>query len=251
MSTVVVASSWSTALPSSTAKLKAKVAKLYGLDGDSDAEQISLDALDDSVKEINTGLHDFMLISQTGITLTENEDEYVLASNFFKEKLAFLVDSDGNQRDPLSYLDLSVYRRLWGDTVRAGAQPAVYSALNTHADGKIYIAPKPDASIATEFTLTVVYHRRIPLPSAVGTLDIPQEVESAILYGAYKRMALSIQGAAHPDVTRYELLQDKWIDKMQGQDRRHPDELTRFRMVDRRDRVGRLRGVGPLFIKIN
>ena len=250
MSTVVVGGSWTTAQPSSSTKLRSKVAKLYGLEGDSDAEQLALDALDDSVKEMNTGLYDFMLTTQTGIVLTADEDEYELAVSFFKEKLAFLVNSSGNQRDPLTYLDLSVYRRLWGDQVLTNAEPEVYSAQNTHVDGKIYLAPKPSGSTATDYTLSVTYYRRIPLPSETSTLDIPQEAESAILYGAYKRMALAIQGGYHPDVGRFEMLQDKWINKLQAQDRRHPDEMTRFRMVDRRNQVRGLRAAGTIYIKI-
>ncbi len=250
MSTVVVAGSWSTARPSSSSKLKEKVAKLYGLDGDTEAEQLALDALDDSIKEINTNLYDFMLTTQTGITLVADEDEVTLASTFFKEKQAFLVHTDGTQRGPLAYLDLATYRRLWGDMqIITGSEPQVYSALNAHADGKIYLAPKPSSGIATDYTLSVTYYRRVPLVSEVGTLDIPQEVESAILYGAYKRMAMGIQGGGSPDVARYELLQDKWLDKAQAQDRRHPDELTRFRLVDRY-RSGRSFARGTVYIQI-
>ncbi len=250
MSTVVVAGSWSTARPSSSSKLKEKVAKLYGLDGDVEAEQLALDALDDSVKELNTNLYDFMLTMQTGIALSANEDEVTLASSFFKEKLAFLVNN-GVQRSPLAYLDLATYRRLWGDMTRSSGEPEVYSSLNTHADGKIYLAPTPSASIAADYTLSVTYYRRVPLPSASGTLDIPQEVESAILYGAYKRMAMGIQGGGSPDVARYELLQDKWLDKCQAQDRRHPDEMTRFRIVDRYSRRrGDSAAAGTVYIKL-
>lgn len=234
MSTVVVSGTWEAAQPSSTAKLKSKVAKLYGLEGDADAEQTALDALDDSVKELNTSLYDFMLITQTGITLTAGEDEYELASNFFKEKNAFLVESDGTQRNTLVYLDYSAYRRLWGDLSTSKSEPQVYSALNTQADGKIYLAPTPSDTVASSFTLSISYYRRIPLPSAVGTLNVPQELESVLLYGAYKRMAYAIQGAFHPDADKYEALQDKWLEKIKAQDRRHPDEHTRFRMVDMR-----------------
>ena len=250
MSTIVVSSSWAAAKPSATAKLKNKVARLYGLDGDAVAEQQALDALDDSVKEMNTGLYEFMLITQSGITLTAGDDEYVLASSFFKEKFAYLVNGAGRQQSPLTYLDSATYRRLWGDMNVEASEPEVYSAFNSHADGKINLAPKPSSGLAGNYTLTVAYYRRIPLPSTVGTLDIPQEAENAILYGAYKQMAITVQGAFHPDVAKFEELQDKWIDKLQAQDRRHPDEVTRFRMVDRRNNVRGARATGTIYIKI-
>lgn len=250
MSTVVVSGSWSTALPSSTAKLKVKVAKLYGLDGDAEAEQTALDALDDSVKEMNLSLFDFMLVTQTGITIVADEDEYELAASFFKEKSAFLVNSDGVQRPPLVYLDYATYRRLWGDMTVSRIEPQVYSALNTHADGKIYLAPKPSSSNAADYTLSISFHRRIPLPSEVGTLNVPQEAESIILYGAYKRMSIDIQGAYHPDVSKFEELQEKWLEKLEAQDRRHPDEATRFRIVDKRLMSRSQRAGGTLYIKI-
>lgn len=249
MSVVVVPGSWSAPTPSSTVRLKEKVARLYGLNGDSKAESEALDFLDETVMELNTRLFEFMLIRETGITLTADTQEYTLTSNFFKEKSAFLVKSDGVQQRPLTYLDWATYRRLYGEQLTNSNTPDVYSAFNTHTNGQVSLAPAPSAGDASDYTLSVEYYRRIPLPSEVSELDIPQEVENAILYGAYKKMAIHIQGAYHPDVATFEALFDKAIDNLQAQDRRHPDEKTRFRLVDRRGggRIGR----GTIYIKID
>ena len=250
MSVIVIPSSWQTARPSQTSKLVQKVARLYGLDGDDDAEKAALDFLDEAVIEMNTSLYDFMLIQQTGITLTEGEDEYTLAASFFKEKSAYLVGTDGKQRPPLTYLDYATYRRLYGDMGDSNDIPAVYSSLNSHADGKIYLAPKPDGATASGFTLSISYYRRIPLPSATPYLDVPQEVETTLLYSAMKRMAIHIQGAYHPDTSKFEDLQMQAHAKLTASDRRHPDEAIRFRLIDNVHR-GRGRGLvtGGIYIR--
>lgn len=254
MAEVSVSSTWSSAYPVDSGKLVAKVARLYGLAEDADAKALALDFLDDAVKELNTRLFEFNVVSQTGIAMTANQSYVQLAVPFFKEKMAFLVKvSDSKPSYPLRFIDWPAFQRLYGNPSEASDVPAVYSIRNMQEEGRVYLAPTPASSVATDYTLTLEYYRRIPLPSEQDQLTVFQEAENAIVFGGQMRFAQHIAGPDSPDVGTLKALATEAEMRLKSLDRRHPDELTRFRLYDDRMRgpFGRRRSLGFKYIRID
>jgi hypothetical protein len=251
---IVLSDTWKTAQPSKVSKLVDKVVRLYGLTDDDEAKQMALDFLDETIIEMNTHMYEFNLVQVTSITLVEGQTEYTLPTQFYREKLAYVVDSDGNTGNPLYYLDWPTFMRLYGKQPNEKALPIVYSIRNVHNDGSVSVSPPPDERTATNDTLTVDYYRRIPLASENedGTIDVPQEVETTLLYGAKKRFAMEVRGADQPDWLTFEELESKALERLKAADRRHPDEITRFRLYDRNlTQGGGQRRFGRLYIRIS
>jgi len=249
---IVTNDTWNTAKPSPTNKLVSKVVTLYGLDGDVDAEQRALEFLDETIMEMNTHLYEFNIVKATGITLTGDVSTAALPDAFYKEKMAFLVRiSTSEEADPLVYLDWATFRRLYGENPRAGKSdfPVAYSAKNVHADGLVSLGPQPNAGTASDFTLTIEYYKRIPLASEASHIDLPQEVENAIIYGAKKRLAVYIDGAQAG--AGFELWERQALEKLKAVDRRHPDEATRFRLYDRGLNRFRRSPARPVYTRID
>ena len=231
----VVVTAWSGLSTSTRGKLVDKVARLYGADSDdTDVAALALDFLDDCVADLNSNVYQFNMIQETGITLTDGTQAYDLASNFFKDSLAYLnKTSDGEDGGPLTYLPWVSFKKLGPSNTNTGS-PFRYSLFNVEDDGKVYLYPLPDSSIADNYTLTVEYYRRVPLISSVsaGTgISVPREIENAIVYGAQKRMAMHIVGSGHKDVVSLAALELEALERLKKIDRTHPDGQYRFRIA--------------------
>lgn len=253
MSELTVSSTWSSAQPVDSQRLITKVARLYGLSDDEDAQAIAKDALDDTVKELNGYLYEFNIVTATGLTLTDAQSHIQLAVPFFKEKMAYLVRTgDGKPLTPLTYLDWAAFNRLYGTNTTNGDIPQVYSARNMQEEGRLYFGPTPNDDAATNYTLSLEYYRRISLVSETPQLTIFQEAENALLYGAQMRFAYHISGPSSPDVGVFKALFNEALASLRSLDRRHPDEATRFRLPQEgvyARRYGASRQ-GGLYIKI-
>ncbi len=244
---------WTDPTISSASDLQAKVCRLYGIDATHDTElaALALDLLDETVDEMNSQLYDFNKRVETGITLTAGTAAYELNSAFYRESLAYLVDSSGDREPPLIYLPYARFRETYGDEdwVSDGF-PEVYTIRNVQDDGQVTLGPTPDTSAAA-YTLTVEYYRRIPKVSgSEDPLAVPDEVEPALLYGAMKRMAIHINGPGHADVAAFETLEARAIEKLKGVDRRHPDQNMRFQLHGHSRRARRFRD-RALYIRID
>lgn len=249
---IVLSDSWKTAQPSKVSKLVDKVVRLYGLNDDDEAQQMALDFLDETIIEMNTHMYEFNLVQVTGIALVAGQQDYTLPTQFYREKLAYLVDSSGGTKDPLFYIDWPTFMRMYGKDGTTSAEPDTYSVRNVHNDGKVSLSPAPDGGSASGDTLTVDYYRRIPLASEVEVLTVPQEVETTLLYGAKKRFAMEVRGADQPDWQTFHELESTALERLKTADRRHPDEVTRFRLYDHRlrGRKGTHRS-GNIYIRIS
>ncbi len=220
-----------------------KVVRIYGLEGNDEAKSIALDNLDDEIKEINKELWEFNIVSTSAIPVVEKDEDYTLPTLFYREKLAYFEEtSTGNRGEPMVYMDWVSFRRLYGSYDKSFTdRPRAYSVKNSQREGLVYLGQRPDADTQDNFTLYMDYYRRIPLLSTTAQLEIPQEVENMLLYGAQMRFARDIVGVSHPDVNTYKALHDDAKTQLAEIDRRHPDEVTRFRMNDRFSGQGRYR----------
>lgn len=221
---------------SSRGYLVRRVTENFGNTTDQELNDVALSLLDETIKEMNSHLYEFNKVHQTGITLSDGVESYTLNSQFFREVNAILIrGSDSLQRFPLTYLPYPEYEKRYAASSvfqYNRGEPLVYTMYNWHLEGIVRIRPVPSGSFASDFALQVNYYRRIPLASASDPLPVPQELEPALIYGAQKRMAIHLNGAADPDVAAYSALERSAIDKLEQLDRRHPDEQARFRVVD-------------------
>jgi hypothetical protein len=236
MSPVTTGIGWEGALPSTRGKLVSKVCAIYGFssdDGDLNAQ--ALGWLDDTADEINCALFEFNKAVETGIPLTAATRTAELTALFYRESLAYLVKtSSGVANEPMVYLPWVQFQRWYGDKSQTG-EPQFYSTLNSDSDGLVYLWPTPDATTASDFTLTVEYYRRVPHISSVPVetaISVPREIENALVYGAQKRAAIHILGPGDKDVAALEVLEAKAMERLRRVDRAHPDVQKRWILSD-------------------
>lgn len=249
----VVSSPWLSAVPVPRRKLVKKVCDLLGLsDEDPDFVQVALDSLDDTINDMNTALFEFNKSVEQGIVMTANQPYVVVTDLFYRESQCYLTPNSGGQGAPLDYLDWIKYQRWFGDDTNQGC-PERYSLFNNEREGRVYLSPTPDTTTVSDQTLTIEFYRRIPLVSTLGaenSLTVPREVESALVYGAQKRIAIHVLGAAHPDVGSLAGFEMQALERLKRVDKTHPDEHKRMILADFGKRTGRSRARNTAYIRI-
>ena len=226
-----------------------KVARLYGLEGDSEMRVLSQNMLDETITEMNSWTYEFNKVVLAGVTLVQDQQEYALPTGFYKESQCVLVDGSDNDDTTLHFLPWVHFSRTYlaGPSSGSGV-PISYSIRNTQREGEVHLYPKPGATLAGDYTLRLEYYRRIPLVSEEDPLEVPPELEAALVFGAQKRMAIHIKGPGDPDVASLDSLEARSLERLQASDRRTPDANTRFRLATRSRRKQRFRDVGAYYI---
>lgn len=245
---------WAPTKPSALATLRTKVLQIYGLTSDSDLQTVVDGFIDDTIKDMNSHLYEFNKIVESGLTLTGGTPTVGPTANaVYKESLAYLVSTANNiQQAPLIYLPYTKFMDIYGDQeIITTGHTINYTFRNVHGDGLITLGPTPSTGTANKFDLTIEYYRRIPLNSAEDPLNVVQELETALVFGAQKRLAIHIMGASHPDVVAFQLLEKDALLRLKGVDKRHPDQRLRFTIAGQQDRRGRNARSGTLFIRID
>jgi hypothetical protein len=231
-----------------------------------------LDLIDDVIKDMNSHLYEFNKFTTAGLTLVEGVNTVELfdtipastdgspaglgATNIvpFRESIAYVVKTSDSTRLPLTYIPWARFSEKLGNQLYSNSDlPELYSFRNIDYDGTVTLWPTPNSAAATDHTLTVEAYRRIPLYSEVGdteSIPVPEEVETALLYGACKRLAIHLYGPGHEDVAAFDTLESEAIDKLKGIDKRHPDQQQRFINVDHTKRASRVAGRRALYIKV-
>jgi hypothetical protein len=248
--------------PVSRGELVDKVTQLFGLKGDGEMRTVATQFLDDSIKEMNSYLFEFNKRRQAGVTLVQDQADYELEGTPYKEVQAFLVaTANNNEEPPLYYLPYVQFKRIYNvensSIAKTTGTPYAYTLRNIEEDGKVTLYPAPGSTTATNYTLTVEYYIRIPLLSDLASdekkLEVPQEVETALLFAAQKRMCIHINGPSHQDVVALDGLENRAFSRLKSIDKYHPDANQRFRLIDRSRRDGsrtRSAGRGVMYIKI-
>jgi hypothetical protein len=215
------------------------VLQVYGVDDDTDLQTVVEGFLDDAVREMNSHLYEFNKRTETGIALSASTRDYTLTSTagaqVYRESLAYLVTTAGVQQANLVYLPWAHFQSLYGDqTLVNSGVPSVYSMRNVDFAGTVSLQPIPNTSVASSYTLTVEYYRRIPLPytDAEDPIEVAPEVETVLVYNAQKRLAIHLHGPGHKDVAAFDALERRAQEELQAVDKRHPDAQRRFRLVD-------------------
>lgn len=230
----------------STTILKAKVAGLYGLAGDTTAEAKAVQSLDEAISEMNMELWEQLLITSTGNALTAANNYITGPATLYKTKAVYAVHtSSGRASTPMTQMDWANFKRLYGTVDPSNKQlPTVYSLFGDSLT--LYFNYAPGTTNAAEYTITVDYYPRLRSATAAdaddNTLDCPVEWEVALLYKAKQNFALLVAGPDAREIPIFQALYDKAITNLREIDRRNPDETTRFRMYDRYRGLGRIRG---------
>lgn len=249
----IVVSSWAQPTVTSRNNLVRKVGRVVGFDPDNDTdfERACLDALDDTVNDMNSGVYEFNRVLETSITLTASTQSYDLNSNVYKEAMCYLnKTSDSEDISPMTYYTWSTFKRKYYDNTETGT-PYAYSFYNFEREGKVYIWPTPDSTTASDYTMTFDYYRRIPLISSVGkgsSISVPREVENVLIYGGQKRIAINVLGAGHSDVAGLASLEAQALERLKKADKTHPDAKLAFRLGSIPSTVRRQ---GSLYVRIN
>jgi len=252
--------------PQSQGALKDAVLRVYGIDAtqDDELDAIAADLLDQTIKDMNSHLYEFNKMELLlAANLVVDQADYPIDSTApgpglpatimlpYKESLTYLKDTSNSTRIYLSYLPwIRFSEQLSGRFGTTTGIPATYSFRNLEIDGIMTLYPTPSV---TNYSLNFEFYRRIPLLAELGvdddaTIMVPEEVETPLIYGACKRLAIHLIGAAHPDVAAFAALEKTSLEELKAVDKRHPDQLQRFRLVDRLNRGQIARN--SLFLKI-
>ena len=218
-------------------ELITKVTQVYGAPDDAELRGVAQGLLDDTIKDMNSHLYEFNKKILSSVTMTADTREITLNDDVYKEHVAYLHHTvDDENEAPMTHLPHVHFLENYGDQSRFKVGiPKVYTFRSLHQDCKIMLGPAPSTSVATDYTLTVEYYRRIPLVTEDSQIDVPQEVQTALIYGAQKRMAIHIHAdAAHPSVAAFHTLEKDALSRLKQIDKHHPDTVKRFRLVDRR-----------------
>lgn len=244
--------------PVTRSALVSRVAELYGIDSavDTDIATVALNLLDETVKEMNAHLYEFNKMTKVSVSLvagTQTVDLSATTPVIYKESLAYLVETATSQRqDPLQYIVYEDFIKQFGKDYSTGT-PSAYTFRNQALTTLLSFWPIPDATAATRFTLTLEYYRRIPLISSVAvgsSIDVPAEVETALMYGAMKRMAIHMKGASHPDVMSFDALESKALEKLRNMERLHPDAPRRFRLFGQHSSTMMTKEANVVYIRV-
>ena len=228
----VVVDAFSSPTPVTQSALISQVARLYGLEDDTELRGKVLDMLDNTVIEMNARLWRFMRTSQLDITVTADDETIVLVNTFHKEDNAWWSHkTDGSKSKPLTYLPYAHYVWMTRESTDSG-RATLYTARNTHEDGKISIWPKVDNDTADNLNFNIEYFQRIPLVSGGIQIDVPQEVQSALIAGGHEKLAAHLLGPSHGDALAQKQDYTNKVEALKTIDSMHPDEQMRFRLVD-------------------
>ena len=163
---------------------------------DGDARDKNLDkaqqAIFEEIRSFNSWAWKFNRVTED-ITLVAATADYTLKQDWRNPLRAQMVDSSGNTRTDVDWIDWSEWVSFLPDQSTTGSMPLNYTARNIHETGQITVDPVP-ASTLTYPTLRLFYHRRILCPATGGTpINVPTEVEQAIFDGAIWRFLRKVK----------------------------------------------------------
>lgn len=204
-------------------QLALEVSRFAG--GGNDPERMTLanQHVDQIVRKMNAFPWKFNRVVND-VPLSGDDDEYTLASDFRSPLRALLVDSSSKERDTVTYVPFEEFVVAFAYKASASASmPQYYTVRNVHETGKVQIYPPVNTASLTWPTLRIYYHRRIVLASSESAkLNVPQEVEEAILHDAAALNLMSVEGATGRTVAMTSLARDLYL-TVEREYRDYPD----------------------------
>lgn len=215
------------------AQLVTQIARICGGESEGEIRTQALDCLNRVRRELNQHDWRFMKTTDAPITLVSGTSTYDLQSTFRKPSFAVLIDSAGDQKFDLEYLNDEMAAHSEPDKAQNG-QPVFYLLRNDYQDGLVTLFPIPDDGTAADYRLVVEYYARIGAfaDSNESEVFIPEELANVLILGgqAYmlrereKGSPVTMQAFADYQRAKNLALVD---------DRRLTDERPRFRIASR------------------
>ena len=149
------------------------------------------EAIFEEIRSFNSWLWSFNRVTED-ITLVASTADYTLKQDWRKQLRAQMVDSSGNTRDEVSWIEWSDWVSRFPDQSTTGSIPLLYTTRNLHETGLVTVDPVP-ASTLTYPTLRLFYFRRILCPADGAVINVPSEVEQVIFEGAIWRFLRKVK----------------------------------------------------------
>jgi len=224
----IVSASVGPARPRQNSVLAAKVARVVGMDREAPGLAAAEEFLNDAIIEFNTKLYEANKIGPTSVTLTGGTG--TLPALFYKELECQQVGSAGNKVRQLNYIDWAEYQHLTFDTEWTTlTSPMYYTLFNTYRTGQIKTLPAGGATGTVYVKIT--YYKRIPLLAGnVDILDMPQEIERALVLKAQSQMIRTYRSADPSAWMPWEVLAEAAWARFVTIDTKHVDMKPRFRL---------------------
>lgn len=169
-----------------------------GID-DTDMKGRAAAALDSAVREFNFLLWKFNRMRQD-ITLTAGRD-FNLNAAFRAPLNAQLLDANGEARERVEWVPFEEFAPAYWDLTDVSSYPEVYTIRNVHETGIVSVNPRLVAPLQYP-TLRLDYFRRIVKLAGDGDiLNVPEEVEEAIVKRAVAIILSKVRGVSAYDTT--------------------------------------------------
>ncbi len=176
-------------------ELLMELSEHVGMGDDADAQQRALRSLQRAVNKYNTCQWKFNQTSQD-VTLVADTDEYDLDGTFNLPMRAIMLDTNDVEVFQLEFRTLR--KKLDVETSNLGATtiPDVYFMFNLHKRGKVRFWPTIGPGPFPYPKCRLYYFSRIEVPNVTtGKLNVPEEVEEAILAQALAHFMRKEKGA--------------------------------------------------------
>ena len=222
----------------SGAHLVNEVARIVGDETDSNIRSQALDCINRIRTQLNKKEWRFKKTTAAAITLVNGTKTYTLPSAFNRPSFARLLDTNSKPDADLIYADDAWFSHIQMDQEHTG-QPLYYMLRNHFADGLITVFPTPDASAATNWTLSVEYYGRIAAITDDATaISEPEELCDVLVLGGQYHILKERNQANRTTLARADYLQA--FNDLMVWDKRVSDERARFTIGIARATVGKL-----------
>jgi hypothetical protein len=149
---------------------------------DAEVTTIAKEGINEAIARLNTRVWTWTRVHKD-ITLVAGTQEYALESNCKSPRSMQVLDTAGEVRGTLGFLDPKELDRLYGDRAAQG-QPEHYTINNMFDNGKVTLSTTPTSSyVAVYSKLRFRYFKRLAYLSADADLfSGPTEVEPFLVW---------------------------------------------------------------------
>lgn len=205
------------------------MARSVGKENSATARAEALKYLNDTIDELNTYGPWLMLRKEsTGNAFAASTASYALSSDIYRLETLWVEDASNNPLWEVRVMDYAAYKNFDPLTEFDFARYAV--VRNLHADSKVTFIGAPGADTPTEL-YSYGYIARIPQITDDGAvIDVPREMQRAIVEGAKYLMADNAPTADEAVRARRFANYQRLVARLRDIDRNNPAERPRWRL---------------------
>ena len=210
--------------------LVSQVARSVGKENNPNARAEALEYLNDTISELNTYSPWNMLRGEsTGNAFVASTNDYVMTSDLYRLESVYITDASGNRIWNVRVHDEVGYRTI--DPLDARGPYRHAWVRNVHADTTITFNGSIGTDTPTE-QWNYSYIKRIPLMASEGSvIDVPREMERAIVEGAKFLMADNSSTVEEGKVQRRFANYLRLVKRLRDVDRNDPAQRPRWQLA--------------------